>query len=380
MQVERLNSVAQIIPISGKPDRNACWMGTTRQKLAWLFPLAVCWLLSITAEAQGQSDAFPVPSRSADPFAFPYPPPLPGEPGVTLSRRYMLDGMPELEFHLRPEDELWLVSSREMSTECTGPSRMVYRRSNGDEWEEASLGRILDSFNTRYELQNVIFLHGDRTDEFWARRRGKQVYQATIGNRPELPPTRFIIWAWPSEPERENVIRPFKDFANSLDRCPIDGFWLGCFLSHLPPEADPLLVSYSLGTQVVLTALSDLLAAGSNRNYRLLSIAPVTRCDWASDENEVKLAASAIRSLHLVRNDRDVAIRAFAIYCRLTTSESTTPGIDKLVAALGPTRQIDVACEEGSEHNVSGYIGLASVIREFDLLFANGHSALVQNR
>ena len=62
------------------------------------------------------------------------------------------------------------------------------------------------------------------------------------------------------------------------------------------------------------------------------------------------------------------------------TWESTTSGIDKLAAAFAPTRQIDVACEEGTEHNVAGYIGLASVIREFDAISREDHSSFVQNR
>lgn len=380
MQVERLNSNAPVVRNSGKRQqhvwRNACH----RLNLLWVMvPLAIGSLL-ITTESNGQSDAFPVPARSPNQFSFPYPPPLPGEPGVTLTRRYMLDGMPELAFHLRPADELWLVSSRDMADEGTSPVRMIYRRSTGDDWEDASLEQVLDSFNSRPEMRNVIFLHGNGTNEFWARRRGKQVYQSTIGNRPEVSPTRFIIWAWPSEPDKENAVRLFCDFTRSIERCTIDGYWFGWFLSHMPQEADPVIVSYSLGTQVVLDGLSDLAAAGLNRNYRLLSIVPVTRCDWPSGGNDIARAASKIRSLHLVRNDRDVAIRAFAIYCRLTTRESTTSGIDKLAAAFPPTRQIDVACEEGTEHNVAGYIGLASVIGEFDTIFREDHSSMVENR
>ena len=381
MQVDRPSSISRIKPVS--PIRHRAFVTRKRgqRKPPRWVALAICLLVSsLASTVNGQSDAFHLPPRSTDAFAFPYPPPLPGEPGVTLTRRFMLDGVPELNFHLRPSDELWLVSSRDMPADCTDPSRLDCRRSIGDEWEAATLDQVLASFNSNHEKQNVIFIHGDRTDEFWARRRGKQVYQATLGNRPEMPPVRFIIWAWPSEPDNEYAIRPFKDFAKSLDRSPVDGYWLGCFLSHLPADADPLLVSYSLGTQVVLTAISDLIGAGLSRNYRLLAVAPVTRCDWPNCEFDVQLASKAIRSLHLIRNERDIAIKAFAIYCRLTSRESTTPGIDKLIDARGPTRQIDVSAKEGREHNVAGYIGIAAVIREFDMIFADGRSGITQSR
>jgi hypothetical protein len=316
----------------------------------------------------GQNDAWSVPLRSPDRFAFPYPPPLPDEPGVTLARRYMLDGEPELSFRLRDGDELWLISSREIRELPADAAALSCRRAVADGWKASSLNDFLNQVRQQPGTQTVVYVHGDRTDEFWARRRGKQVYQATTGNRPAIPPTRFVIWAWPSEQPNKCFRRPVMDFSKSLDRSRIDGFSLGFFLSHLPDETDPLLVAYSLGSQVTLTALAELAASGCQRSYRMLSIVPVIHCHWSTSETDLLLATSMLRSLHLVRNERDVAIRAYRIFCRIQCPERVKSEIDVLVDRFAMTEQIDVSREEGREHNITGYIGVPSVIEEFDKL------------
>ena len=101
--------------------------------LVWL---VAC--LSVSSVA-AQNDFYPLPERSPSAFGFPWPPPAPDEPGVTLTRRYMLDGFPDLEFRIRPEDELWLVSSRNMSGICNDPGCLICKRSRGDQWDRVPL-------------------------------------------------------------------------------------------------------------------------------------------------------------------------------------------------------------------------------------------------
>ncbi len=313
-----------------------------------------------------QNDAWPMPARSPNPFGFPYPPPTPDEPGVTMTRRFMLDGVPELNFRLRAQDELWLVSSRELQRIDDPADKLVCKRARGDAWDTVPLSQLMQAHTDRPALRNLVFVHGNRTEDFWARRRGKQVYQATVGNHSSAPPTRFVIWAWPSDPIES--VRPFEDFLQKQERTRVDGFWLGYYLSHLPVEADPVLITYSLGTQIGVTALTDLQAAGNRQRFRVLAVAPVTRCEWPCHEIELSVAAQSIRQLSLVRNKSDIAIRAFRKLCQMTTPDRTCSGVDMLAQHVPGTRQFDVSAEQGCEHNLAGYASLPVVSQELDRL------------
>jgi hypothetical protein len=330
----------------------------------WAFvALGLLWLTP-ARPAAAQNDAWPVPQQRLGNFGFPYEPPLPGEPGVTAFRRPMLDGVPELNFRPRPCDELWLISSRELSGHADDPARLVCRMCGGDEWTTTSLDALLDSIAARPGMPTLITVHGHRTDEFWARRRGKQAYQALVGNRPEVPPTRLVVWAWPSEESPGSG--PFRNFSEKEARTQVDGYWLGYFLSHLPADCDPVLLTYSLGTQVSLTGLSHLAGAGSGRDFRVLAIAPVMRCDWPHDNFESIAGPSAIRQLVIIRNEDDVALCAFRAWCRLNGYGGKADGTDVLARSVPASMQFDVAAVHGREHNFVGYVQLPVVAEQLD--------------
>lgn len=338
-------------------------------------PIAGLILVLASAMApavQAQNDYWPLPALSGRGFGFPCEPPCPGEPGVTLTRRYMLDGYPELTFCPRPADEVWLVSSRNMGGCGDDPERLVCKRAVGDQWEQYPLAVLLESQAGPPAHQNVVYVHGNQTDAFWARRRGKQVYQALVGCWAEAPPTRFVIWAWPADPADRPLFSLCKDFSQKQKRTEVDGFWLGYYLSNLPESADPLLLTYSLGLQVALNGLTDLQASGACRQYRMLAMAPVTRCHGPCPADGRDQAATLLRDLTLIRNSKDIALRAFRKYCQLTTPGCSGSGVDLLVNRFPGTRQFDVAPEAGREHNLLGYISLPVVHREWRRLSWQG--------
>lgn len=271
----------------------------------------------------------------------------------------------------RPQDEIWLISSRNVCSPCDDPGRLQISRIVGSCRAETTLEELVQTIESTSGLQNIFYIHGNNTDDCWAERSGKAVYQIICGNRCHVPPVRYVIWSWPSEPSNSRLKRPARDFHRNLDRCPIDGEWFGYVLSRLPDDADPLIFSYSLGCQVGLTALSSQAILQTGRQYRMMCLAPVTRCDWPCNECDLANAISSLRSLNMVFNRKDIALRGYRAFCRIDEG-SSRPGPEVLTCAFASACAIDVACEQGCEHNVVKYSRLLSVQEQFDMAILPG--------
>ena len=142
-------------------------------RVVTLLMLAVCFALSLCMSLQAQDDYYPLPQRNVSQFGYPYPPPAADEPGVTLKRRYMLDGHPELDFNPRPQDEIWLVSTRDIPACMPSADNQQFacKHPVGTSWNRVPLEQLLDVQGLNPDLANVIFVHGNRTSAFWARRQ-----------------------------------------------------------------------------------------------------------------------------------------------------------------------------------------------------------------
>lgn len=326
-----------------------------RLRVAALGMLVVCHVLSLGVPLQAQDDYFPLPQRNASQFGYPYSPPAADEPGVTLTRRYMLDGYPELEFNPRPQDEIWLVSTRTIPdcTQLAGTQQFTCKHPVGTAWNTVPLEQLLDVQQLNSQRANIVFVHGNRTSAFWARRRGKMAYQHLIANNPvDLPPVRFIIWSWPSD----EVSGSLKDFWKKMTRSVQDGHLLGQFLGMLDPAQSVTLLTYSMGTQVGFSGVETAASRAACPPVDMIAMAPVTDCNWPHNRFQAELSSQQIGQLCFFRNPRDIAIRAYKKVCSLHCHGSFQPGAD-LMARLHPhARQYDVSQGVGCEHNVLGYV------------------------
>lgn len=322
--------------------------------------------LSVTAVAQ--DDFYPLPQRNPGNFGFPWPPPASDEPGVTFNRRYMLDGHPELQFNPRPQDEIWLVSTREIADCDVSPSsnKFVCKHPVGTAWNRVPLEQLLDVQNKHSDKANVVFIHGNRTSEFWSRRRGKMAYQKLVANNPvELPPVRFIIWSWPSD----EIAQPLKDFWKKMDRSVVDGRLFGHFLSRLDPQQPLSLLTYSMGTQVGFTGIETAtLHSDSCPSIGMIAMAPVTHCQWPLTPVQMDVIQDRVHHLRFCRNSKDIAIRAYKTVCSLGCSNDFRPGADLISGVHHNVRQYDVSKAVGCEHNILGYIAQPVVRCELESL------------
>ena len=105
--------------------------------------------------------------------------------------------------HVRAQDEIWLVSARR-EDQC---DLSLQRLSNG-QWISASMSELIESHATDQQKPSLVYVHGNRTDEIYARSRGLQFYENVFNDDICSGSIRFVIFAW-----RRNVRR--------FGQCPI---------------------------------------------------------------------------------------------------------------------------------------------------------------
>lgn len=334
-----------------------------------------------------QDDYYPMPQRNANSFGYPFPPPAVGEPGVTALRRYMLDGIPDLEFNPRPQDELWLISTRHLDGVCESPEQLICKRAVGTGWEVVPIENLIAVHGQDVAQQTFVVIHGNRTPAFWARRRGKQIYQSLFGNVRDAAPVRFVIWSWPSE---ELDRRPVQDFLKKADRAVVEGHSFAKFLTIVDRRRQITMLTYSLGAQVSFTAFADIsrtenaltgtcgcsqTAVGARKCFKVGMIAPVTQCEWPDNTEQVRMVNQQVEQLTSFRNPRDQAIIAFRIICSVGKKQGfKAPQCIDAIADCGGcnVKRFDVSKEAGSEHNVTKYIRVPKIREQMRLLFESG--------
>lgn len=166
---------------------------------------------------------------------------------------------------LRPDDELWLVSTRGIAClpQAGGPVPWQVWRWTADRWESAPVTILREAIADR-PLPILVFLHGNRVDAALAGQYGWQAYRALVGSRAQPPAVRFIIWSWPSD----QIHGPLRDARSKADRSDEEAWLLAAFLAGLPwPEHPPSSSTYS--NDVISADCSDCAdASGSSERPR----------------------------------------------------------------------------------------------------------------
>ena len=79
---------------------------------------------------------------------------------------------------IRPQDEVWLVSTRGLPAVCRNvrPQLYVLRYSPVNGWRHSSMQELLAARRTK--ASTLMYIHGNRVDWNWSLRRGLESYQA----------------------------------------------------------------------------------------------------------------------------------------------------------------------------------------------------------
>ncbi len=252
-------------------------------------------------------------------------------------------------------DELWIISSRNLPDcqACVDTSRLVCERWINGNWQCASLSQLTTLHKTDCSKETVIYAHGNRTDEEDARFRGIEVYHNLFDTCPPRPPLRFVIWMWRSE---QQVRRPKPDFIIKSKRAIAFGRTFDAML-HEFGQHPPLLIGYSLGTQLIAAGLTDNAAAGLP-SYRFAAIAPVLDCDFAGKYYDPLCECERVKSLVIMTNHKDRVIRLAKHTCRKKSGcnfQSFEEWATGNGSRLGNVRQIDVTPTSNAHHSILMY-------------------------
>ncbi len=269
-------------------------------------------------------------------------------------------------------DEIWLVSARDCDC-ATEPGLSLLRceRFCEGRWIETCCNELCSN-KSGINMETVVFVHGYLTDLQGARQMGQEVYENVFSGRCETAPVRFIIWAWKSERETR---RPIQDFAIMSRRANSLGEIFALTLNQLGPRP-PVVIAYSLGTQVVLSALAQS-TLYQGPPIQLVAIAAATDCGFASNCQQMSNCGDIARSVVFLNNG-DRAIRAAKLACRVTyghsfkTFESLAPMHPD---QLGQIEIIDITSVASRRHSIMLYTEIPIVQSSIRALVAQNFSS-----
>jgi hypothetical protein len=239
----------------------------------------------------------------------------------------------QLKGEIRPEDEIWLISTRQLcqsssaSAGSTFQQAEVARWSDGC-WQTSSSAQLLQEINADQIRSNLLFVHGNRTDLQWANLRGVETYERIILSPENVchgaevaPPIRWIIWAWNSDP----INGPRLDLAVKKQRAIDQGSYLAEFFQAIEQPSMGVF-AYSLGAQALTSALrvhriqstdhaaASAVVCGGPQLDVVMVAAAVPTCWFHTEDAEMSLPACVSR-LTLINNPED---RALKVYQRFT--------------------------------------------------------------
>ena len=263
-------------------------------------------------------------------------------------------------FDIAPGDEVWVVSAREI--ECGSAdlcSLKVEHLCNG-RFRPSTLQNLTDDHDTNPSLQTVIYIHGNQTDEKFARARGLQMYENGLGCTSQCRgPIRFVIWMWKAE---RVLPRLYPDYMIKSQRSVAAGKTLGHTLARFH-DNDVVLIAFSLGAQLVTSAMEVPELQGDQiarrPRFRVAFIAAALDSNYICRRLNGCSSTSSISRSIIATSEVDRATRAFQFVAR-----KNCPRLNASIAELAIAHRIplgdsieviDVTGEVGKKHAIERY-------------------------
>jgi hypothetical protein len=158
-----------------------------------------------------------------------------------------------IPFRVRPQDQLWAVSTRHLGCGCAAdlePSWRIWRYDHASkQWVIATTAEFYATDSA--DVVTSFYIHGNRIDHGQAFSDGMNVYFQLAGKLDDERPVRFVIWSWPSS----QIKGPLKDVRSKAWRSDTDAYYLARFLAGMKPDVQVGLVGYSYGARIATGAL-----------------------------------------------------------------------------------------------------------------------------
>jgi hypothetical protein len=269
---------------------------------------------------------------------------------------------------LRPEDELWVISTRQASwSGGDDPLRelVVTQRQVTGAWQPASLAEL--ESDPIPERRTVFYVHGNRVPSHDALYRGLRIYRLLTCEQHQAPPVRLIIWSWPSDKMRGQI----RDVRAKAARSDHEAWRLAAVLARLPAETHLTLIGYSFGSRIITGALANLGGAHVGgpcdaertvgippSSTHVVLIAAAVNESWLSPWGWHSLAWRSIDKLVLLNNSRDPILRLYHLLERRGRPRALgSTGLGCLPEDRAERlTQSNVASEVGKTHDEAIYL------------------------
>ena len=272
------------------------------------------------------------------------------------------------------QDEIWVVSAHQpcgnTSDECS-VTEFHTQRLECSQWKPRSVSDLAAAHQSDLEHVTVLVFHGNNTNGEWALTRGMQFYDQVFGQHPDgRPPVRLVILAWESA---KVLPRPCPDYKLKSARAVSLGPSIGALLDELSGPR-PVLVGYSLGAQVVLSAMTEMASresensigcqqgsGGCQQGFQLALVAPALNADFACGDLASIGSNPLIDRAEIFVNRNDRVLRAARLLnrkrCDDPTIEPSLIGlVDKGRVDLNRFQLHDVTREVRNRHSLVNYI------------------------
>ena len=158
---------------------------------------------------------------------------------------------------IRPQDQIWLISTRKLGN-CGDPCQMTVPRlqfcrlDHGGGWSKSSAEEFFATDEPG--ALTTVYVHGNRMTADAAVERGLKMYGGLVCDACDSTAIRHVIWSWPSQP----LPRRWALFRNArvkATRTPVQSYYLGWWLAQLQPDVNVSLIGFSYGSRTILGAL-----------------------------------------------------------------------------------------------------------------------------
>jgi hypothetical protein len=167
---------------------------------------------------------------------------------------------------LRPQDSLWLISTRHLgcpNPNVSGDPSFRILRYDASGWQESDFA---DWLSDQREA-TLFYVHGNRVDNSQAFRHGRQAYHAVVRRAEPTVSIRFVVWSWPSD----QICGPRRDVQSKAARTGNESYYLASALAQLPSDTQVSLFGFSFGARIISGSL-HLLGGSPLNGYRLADI------------------------------------------------------------------------------------------------------------
>ena len=289
---------------------------------------------------------------------------------------------PYVNSQVRPQDQIFLISTRALDSQCWGAdmSRLQCRR--GDfcddgcvrSWHDVPLDVFYAADDP--DITTIVVVHGNRVQSGEDIQRGLMIYRALVRNAMSDAPVRLLIFSWPSSPIRG----PLRDFRTKAGLADLNSHHLAWVLDQIAPDVPLAVFGYSYGARVINGAL-HLMGGGTlfgqpldqhvhleRAPVRAVFLAAALDDNWLLPNQRHGMALGQIDWLLLITNRRDPAMKHYHFTDSFDRPQALGRHGVRYSAWLGgvPCRieQIEACRSVGHHHALENYLTASDLMRE----------------